>query len=438
MKNFGLGWFGLAFIFISIYAIWVQHPRVHQPEIIEQAMAATEKRFQAYQAHANNPAENGYIDPNFLPTWGRRSELVKGCKAEKVMKAWSQRYSSAHEGERVDHQALLASPDPEAVKAHDDFLELLPQLLAALNKPYFVASVTELNLESELPNFIGVRAAAQALSGYLEFRAAEERYEDFGPVLSALFNVCENLEGQAILIGDMIASAVRSIAYDAVRGSVNPETPMTAEQWAEISNVFLSRLPRKELYYECMQTDLYLFSKSMDDLAQGKSSASSGSVPVPGFMARERRIYLNIIAKILEAARDDQPYPFVGGNGLELNFNNFFTGRVGILSSIAIPATSRAGDNLKENRRKMLGMGLATGLIAYKKKKGSYPEKLEQIAEVGIELGDWDRGIPQYTVSPEGARLVIPIPPQQVSASSKSWAETGWAVRKDQELVYEL
>ncbi len=214
MKKFLVGLLLLVFGFV----LWLQFPRVHNPDRVEAMRASAAKRFQAIQSEADNPERNGFLNPTFMPYWGRKGqEYQPGSPVEEQVKAW-QTYSTEGSGELVDHSELQQDPEYQAALA--DFRKLVPDLTVSMRKPIFAPPDEAMELTTIVMNYMSVRASAQAMIGFAEAELEQGQAWSAADLTVTVVQFGRTLQNHTSLIGDMIGVAIQAIGVDGYVGLI--------------------------------------------------------------------------------------------------------------------------------------------------------------------------------------------------------------------------
>lgn len=442
MRRLLIAFATLALLVVAAYGIWIQRPALKHPQLIDDAITSSLERHQAYQEHARDPQKNGFLSKTFSPFWGRKDQEQKSnSQVGKVFSAWNQDYSTAGKGELVDHVALQESQDPAYLKAREDLAKLVPELLSELNKPYFVAPEDKpTTFATMVPNFIAMRAVSQALAGYARSLTAEGKPAEAAKVLEGGLSFGHNVGGHGMLISDMISVAMLAIIHDAALGCLNPESNLSADQWREFAQRALDSAPSERLLYQSLQAEIWVAHNSLETGAIGDEVGELGSaLALPGFMAREMRIYKNVMSECLLAVEAGRRFEI----DLDLGVGGMLKGEAGVIAAILVPNFTRAGLQISQIRKKLLSLGAAAGVLAYKKTHGDYPETLERLQEVGVKL-PWEGPNPdwlEYEKQDGSARLVTSVAAEHDSSPYyMSYGELPWyqADEAQQKLILKL
>lgn len=192
MKKLLTGLLGVLLLALGFYVVWLQFPKLNEPEMAESAYLAAEKRLDESLVGAGDPAKNGYLDPELLPYWGRHGiEYQEHSDAEKTVSGWSH-HCSASLGSSVDHQALQKDPDYQ--KALEKMSHLARQIRHASEKPLLIPPDAALDFKFTTVNFISLRATSHALSGLAEARVEQGDFEEAADALLTTLLLGKHIE----------------------------------------------------------------------------------------------------------------------------------------------------------------------------------------------------------------------------------------------------
>lgn len=396
MKKLLLALLGLVIFAISLLAIWTQFPQLAHPQVTRAAITAALERETARQSKAGDPALNGYLAPEFLPFWGAPFDLGPS-PTEAIVQAWKP-YSTLSQGEVVDHQTRLSEAD--YLKARTDFENLLPALERALEKEAFVVRGRSLDLLSDSNLHLShMRGLVQALSGLAESYKAEQRVSDaVAPLLLGL-RLSHAIEQEPSLVNAMIAVALNRIVVDSVLGIIGPKDQLTPEQWKELSSALLENLGPENQLETGLEDELALADATFQKInhnasLRGNFIRGGALYSFPGMLAREERIYFNIMSQTLMDVRQGQrntPIP-------RFTLGSWLQGRSGPLADNLLGINAERLDSLfKQKNSLLLGLGVSTALLGERARLGQFPSDLS-FMKVPTEGLEWDPATAQLKV----------------------------------------
>lgn len=388
MKKLALISLGILILVVAAYSVWIQFPRIEDPAEVTAIQNRVLARHQLAQSVADDPDQNGYLDPVFLPYWGREGKEYKdGSEVEKFIENWNAKYSSSSTGSEVDHEMLLATPDEAYIEALSQIESYYPKLSEDFAKPYFEMPSTEIDFEAEGPNLIAVRAIGQALVGYAEALVAQDKSEQAVKVLIDVSTFGYRVRQDESLISNMIGISIQAISFSGLLSIDPSRVEFTLEKWTEMASDTKQVLFPQDAMARALETDLVSFQNTMKRYAgKGGSPFHEGGFRVPGWEAREQRIYTNTLVEVIKSAR-------VGNFAMPSFLSNptsmdWMSGRTGLMATLVIPNFARGGDQIEFVRNKIAALNTVYSVMAYRAKTGRFPDSLEQVEDSGIAMVD--------------------------------------------------
>jgi hypothetical protein len=421
MKKFIYGILALVLLVAAVYTVWVQFPKIKNPQLAQAIYKDATARHEALLADAEDPAKNGYLNPAFLPYWGRKgTEQDPNAHSAQTMKAWST-YSSSSQGVAIDHEKLQAEEDKNYLAALEHMKKLSPELIHASGRPIFFAPNSTLDFGSMVPNLINIRASAQAMTGLAAAYTAEGDLPNAVECLLAPLRIGHKLQGQGALISDMIGIALQALATDGMFGLLDINGDMPADQWKHLAQSLLDEAPRKDLLAIALEGEMTMARNTLELYRQGTYQGDMEQMDLlPGFLSREERIYVNTMTDCISQVK----------NGGSLTMPSYLTnastydwvsGKTGVLVQIMFPNFTRAGQQADLSRHTILAAATAYGIAAYRATEGELPNELSQLTQAGIPLTDDAKFLSgvDWKVTGDSATLKIKI---LDSGSSLTWA----------------
>ncbi len=431
---------GLLAVLLVAYAIWVQFPSAQHAEVTELALANARQRNLALLELAKDPELNGYLEPTLLPYWGRQSgERDPKAPIEQVLEAW-QDYSSSFKGEKVDHSKLQQDQDQAYLKALEDFRQLRPQLLQALQKPVFYPPNSPISFDTEVMNFNGIRNLALLTVGLAEADVAAGDPASAAEATVSILQLGSKMMAHGTLIQDMIGVAIQAIGTDGFLELIPPQTQLEASIWKDLAARLVEAIPPTEQMEYALEGELLFGQSIFDSLDQPFDGLEeiNNPIPLPGFTAREERIYKNTMTGMLITYRDTRR--IVQDKSLtEPNFFDWVTGRAGYLQQVLVPNTERAATQMEINRARISGLATAVGVLAYRAQEGVLPSDLSKLTEAGIpHLEPMPENL-KFSLEDETAILIVTVDDPTAPAIINSWKrEIRWYQQQDNELRFIL
>jgi hypothetical protein len=406
---------------LAVYTVWVQFPKLKNPQLVESIYKDATARHEAVQASAGNPEENGYLNPTFLPYWGRRGiELDPAAQSVRDLEAWKV-YSSEYQGVAIDHRQLQADGDGNYLKALKQMKLLAPELIKATGKPIFSPPNSTLDFGNAIPNYIALRASAQLMSGLAAAYVAEGDLPKAGECLLTAARLGRKLHGQGPLISHMIGVAVQSIGSNGFLALVDINDDVSAEQWKELAQALLDEVPPEDMLAKAIECEMTGARNTLEMHRQGTQSLDElrGLDLLPGLLSREERIYVNSMTDCLSQIRS-------GGNLTMPSYYanpttyDWISGKTSFMADRLVPNYTRASQIVDINRQKYQALATAYGVAAYRAQKGEFPNELSQLSTVGIPLTDDPEFLNrvEWKMTPDAATLKVRI---QSPSSTINW-----------------
>jgi len=115
-------------------------------------------------AHSARQASNGYLDPTFLPFWGRKDREGKPDSDLKKQLFKLDRYCDMREWDELGLEGLALARDPQTRAVFTEFGKLADRFHELMAKPKFVPPDDQpLDANTLVPNFLAFRALTQYL-----------------------------------------------------------------------------------------------------------------------------------------------------------------------------------------------------------------------------------------------------------------------------------
>lgn len=393
MKKVALFGFGLSVLVLFMIFIWIQFPHVNHPQVVAAAQKEALKRHQARQETAQDPSQNGFLNPRFRDYW--QGHNSKPTLAEKRIAAWAV-FSTATGATRLDHREL--SQDQIYLKTRGEFEELLPDMLAEFHKSVFVAPAKKLTIEGTYLDYLNMRSVAQALVGLAESYISEGRpREALRPALECL-QLGALLSRQGTAINNFIGVSLQQLGANAFGGLFSPKTQLSAEQWRSTGRAILACVVPAKNLEEAVEDSLLMIANTFGHIRGNRSARrafTGGGVAyeIPGMIAREERITLNLVTDVLLQLQQGQTVP----PSTPSKPGDWIRGKEGLLTSGLLGDHHRMQELALGNRQHLLGLGVSCLLLAQRLESGEFPNDL---ASLEVEGCSWD---------PETAQLAVPL-----------------------------
>lgn len=433
----------LVFVVLLIGAAvvgYLKSPNVHNPAILEQAYQAAHDQFNAYQRHAGDPRQNGYLNESLKSYWGLKSEVIEGCPAQKAMEAWNV-YSEDATGESVDHQTLLKTQDQAYLQARQQFETIIPDIVSSGEKPLFVLPSVRVTAEAPIMNFIRLRAATQACSAYLDSKAVEGSMADTVALWQSAISIGGKTGQGMTLIHYMIGIATQAILVDSAFRNLGPPCHLTSDQWSGLARTAQQSTLPEESLLQSVQGEYLMGINSLEDVIQGKYLNSGLPIVHPSFVRREERIYKNYMAKVF--AHLNNPATVPRPKFEEFTWWRNLLGKSGIVADMLVSNNERAEAQMSLIRGKTTALSVYFGLRAYQSKYGEYPQTLSELQKLDIapvQGLEWDSPQLHYQAGKKPT-FTLDFPPgmlASVSSDNRSPNGCDWVAFTTDSLVINL
>jgi hypothetical protein len=315
--------------------------------------------------------QNGWVD--------LRHFLVREHVGEPAYALMNERLnglSDFYDADVHSYESLTEQEKLEYSIKKKEFLAALPQLEAALDKPYYSPTAVEgFSFESQVPNYITYRSVSQGLSLLTQEAIAQERYDDALDHIDLALRWA-NKEESGSLITLMIKVAQLAITHENLEGLI-VSGHLNQEQLTRLGDTLRLNKPRHQEYSETMKRETVLADKAMHDLVNGEFDAKQfdnvGLPPLMRFLPAsywesERKAYWNFhLPQASDWATLSNPDFDLGK---EINPMN-------VTTQLLAPNTGRAAIQFCYNQSKYASLILMCELELYKLSFGEYPENLD-------------------------------------------------------------
>ena len=443
MKRIVLAVFAALIVLSVTVVIWARYPKLSHPKLITDTVARANERFKTRQGGANDPEQNAYLEPNFLPYWGIRAQQKENEPAEQAVEGWTA-VAYDKQGRQVDHQALLKTSDTSDYhKGRDGFQAIYPKLSEAIARDKFVVPADKISLVNETAQFANLRTVAQAQVALAYSLGAEGKTQEAQSVILDILRFGWLQQGDT-MIGELIGMSIQTLALDPFQDLWSPGSKTSKEDWLKFASAFQRYAPTAEAFVNILEVELVALDQILDDMLAGKQVSGAGittgaGTNIPFILKRERRILLNQVSQTL---RDAQAGNFPGGATKQIPFSwgGWLKGETGILASVATPNYDKPAAMMTLHRAKMNGFAVACALLAFRAENGSLPENLSDLKDYGIEFND-EMPIDRFTLDPEKSLLTYHLPQIIVTvtkAEQQKLPKGSWIRVKSDGLEFQL
>ena len=383
MNRLALGCLGLLVAPVLLYAGWVCYPPSRNESMSVKILSEGAARHAREQQAAVRQDSNAYLDPDFLPYWGR-----KGMEQHDPSPAGTQlkpleSLSDLAQGKDVNLEGSLK--EPTVRQKFQQFARFYPKIHKICNQPDMLVPLTEpQNIMTVMPEWIALRGIAQKLSAYAEYLKLEGKADEaLGVAVDSLRLGRLIGHQQLTLLRAMISLATQSITQDTlamvlddaqIQGSLEPllrtleDTQAPASAWAD-----------------CLEAEYCQHINSIPKLKQQSSGQSSFSplTLLPGLEWRELRMFKNDYLEMLQQVHQGQPINSSWASSMDSS--TWLLGRHSVFAAMTIPNYSRAGRNFQLIRTRQAFLHVFVGLLRARQMSGRFPAGLAQLEASGYK-----------------------------------------------------
>lgn len=409
-KGFVLGLVALGFLCLSGYALFMVMPRPRHEEAIARAIAKGSEAFAQAQKGADDPAQNGWLNPTFFPYWGSPSQQsAPDTPVANARKEWGA-YTSALEGTRIHHQKLLNEKDPGYLAALAAFEQIAPDLQRAMSTPRFLAPQKLLNAQTVTTNYLSARSLALGLVGLAEVRMVQGKPAEALSLLLPPLNFSKTLRQQNGLHGGALGLSTSKKVADAFIAFFNPRSGLGAADWKKAASSFTEAVPAEDQLLVSTQIEVAAMNATFQEAAAGKpvSAELEEFRKVPGMLGRERRIYNNVLGEVLENLQAGRPVVY--DYEAEARPVDLLAGKVGFSAEAPLPTVAHQSGLIGENRKTLAGLAVTSGVAAYLAEKKALPPDLKAVRAVATIPADAILTELGLTYKAEGGKATISLP----------------------------
>lgn len=389
---------------VVLYLSWVAYPPSRYEAMSKEILQQSAERFQAEQKLAGNVAVNGYVDPVFLPYWGRGGmEYQKSFPLRARLQALKPYCDLLS-----DHDVGLESQKGPAVTAlFDDYAKIYASFHENCNKPNFIVPQIP-NGTYILPNVGAMRYLAFYNSAYAQYLIAKGRPALSLTVTADTIRFGARLSRQQSLPVYLRTSIeMQSIGQNTMAMTLENVPLKKLEPELEgVSKMLAETHPRRSYFLAGLEYEYYGFMNILADLQSHASDIPL--LRLPGQTNRETRLFKNDYLAGIEALRSGRS----AGRLPNFNLENWFTGRRGYLSSRWwISNVDLANREYMLMQKRQAFLHLWVELLRRGRADGRFPADFSQIVTLeGLEPKQID-----YTILPGNQmRLEMTLSPNEV------------------------
>lgn len=370
------------------FGVWLQTPRSKNHQLVEAATVAFSDNFERIQKIARDPAQNGYLSETFLPYWGRKEiERDPNSEAGRVVRDWVTNHSWVWTGRAVEHKKLWDSQNTDYLEKRKAFEGLVPELVKAIEKPVFMYLSDELPvLGTEFPDSKAIAASVFALVAYADSEVALGRIDSALPLYRAAMGFGCRLQVNGLWQDLQLGFFLRSGATQSMLHSLGLESDLSYQQRREIVAILLENKSAPEAISLALGGWAQVTGSKFDAHQNGTVSEDDSSEQavgslgyVPGLVGRDKRIFLNQVAEVIEAQSNGSQEELL--HKFELNSRGDFLGKDGLVINVNLPNPDKVSQRDRACRKLNLGAATCFLVREYQIEKAKNPTDLEQLLE---------------------------------------------------------
>ena len=378
---------GLA-LALSAYGGWVCYPGSRYEAAAQANLQISTDRFEQEQKLAGNAATNAYLDPLFLPFWGRKGEHQPNSVVFEKLTAVLSWCDLARAGD-THLEAAVKARDPKAMAPFVALGELYPKIHEVLNKPDFLVPYEKPpDLARLEPNSPALTMLARSCSGYAEFLVLTRQSDAALQVGTDLLRYGWLLGRQqgdfSVTFLSMAAHTIGQITTAMVLQTGQPE--ISREALLRLSQVLEETKPQPvaERWSNIVANELYYGLNNLNQLGRLRVDGEvlgDGSQWIPGLASREIRLYKNDLLPMLESGQD------TGSLALQDSpRGDWLIGRHSILSQVSVPSMIKVRGNYHVIEKRQAFLHLYVQLLLARQAGGRWPDSLLEIKVTGLNL----------------------------------------------------
>ena len=329
---------------VSAVVIWLHTPAVEDKAFLEKLHADTRRVHESQLFVANDPDENGYLQPVAKPIWDGTKDRLPD-----ELDHWLNSSSSLRAGK------ALKAPTSEA---YEEVKPLLNALGEAFLKPHFVVPKKPIGAAGSEANVLALKDCGFALVGLAEYHASRDEIVPMSEVLASVLKFAGTLEENLFASQSLAGLLISQYAVETAVVSVPPDKALTPDELRILSTIVGGYLPPEERKLdEILRLDLGYHSLVLHEVADENGKRVANPVEYWNWKMMEKEVR-ELDNEIILSLKSHQ-------SGLQ-----------------DLREVRMAADFY---RRRQLGFSLALGVKCYRTKVGELPTMLEQLAVCNID-----------------------------------------------------
>ena len=390
--------------FSTLAYIWTRWPTVREPEEVKCRLAEARRRWTDTQGQALDQNLNGYLSEEFQTFWDRDlRDRDNPSEVERTITRWAKLSEIASDAELV-----LGEATSEISNALVRFEALAPALAERMTKPLFVVPASELTLATPVFSIIAQKTCMQAMLGLSRVLMARRRPSESVEALLSLIGFANAQLDRGSVISELLAGNALCRAIEGVCQVLTPSTLLPAQDWRRLSLSLSQAVPPDDWLERCLEIEMAAGCGSFALARDGRYLLDPNVRLhlIPGMVAREERIYLNIMTGLLAKLRLGHTLP----DDILPKRVAWVLGHTGWTGPLGFLPGERLRQGFWMQRHSLIGMATATAVKAFQAEFGKLPVSLDQVSDAGIVLPPLGPGRLSYQVSERMARVTLPYP----------------------------
>jgi len=288
---------------VLIYGAWVSYPPSRYEAMSAKVLSDGAARHAEEQKYARRPDHNAYIDPDFLPFWGREGiEKRDPSPAGEQLKVLDG-LCDLYEGKDVGLEKRFR--ESAIRKRFEKFQQYYPRIHKLCQLPDFVAPLNQPgDLLTDPMELVALRRLPMYLSGYAEYLAVQGKNSEALAVAMDSLRFARLVNHQQFtLLRSMIGLAVQHISQSTLAMLLdNSRAGVPLEKLMQTLQA--THLPATA-FGQCLESE---YCQAMNSLGSLSKNQSFSWIPSPpGLESREFRLYKNDFMEMLHQVRQGQP-----------------------------------------------------------------------------------------------------------------------------------
>jgi hypothetical protein len=405
------------------YGTFVSIPVERNKTSVQAAISASVKRHAELKPKLKDPKVNGFLTAKLEPFWGRADNPGPVFDA---VAGWAGSYSSQGAGQYIDHAGLIKAKDAGYLKARDAFAALIGDVALAFSKPVFQPVNEDFTAPTAAANDQALTLLALGLNGYAESMVAEGRLERAALIYELVFRQGHLLGDDVGIVQTMMGISLQALAFQSMVAHLHPNLDLDANQWAGLSAALSATTPTQRTLANALENDLAFgtaFLNRPRSSYDGDARPLRGAFLLPGFRARDLRVYQNFMGSLLDEVKTGM----IQGQLPPNSRTSVLVGDSGPGLALLVPDYQQQSARVNLHGAKMTGMAVVAAISAYRAQNGKLPTTLADLDSLRLRAPGgvpWSsvKGIMYKTAGPK-VRVGVPVDPRLFTAAGLDLAK---------------